>query len=81
SLLHCMPVYVGTSRGNWVVDDDEISLLEAAPAQEPPPQQQPTLPRTPPPSQSVQDANADAPLIPQRHGSAARGRASRGGFW
>ncbi len=64
SLLHGMPVYVGTSRGNWVVDDNEISLLEAAPAQEPPPPpQQPTPPRTPPPSQSAWDVQDDAPSI------------------
>lgn len=33
SLLHRMPVGVGTSRGTWVVDGDKISLLEAPPSQ------------------------------------------------
>lgn len=64
SLLHGMPVVVGTSRGSWVVDGDEISLLEAPLAQEPPPPPPPTQPRTPPPSQSARDAPADAPSIP-----------------
>jgi len=32
SLLHRLPVFVGTSRGSWIVDGDEISLLEAAPS-------------------------------------------------
>ncbi len=60
SLLHRMPVYVGTSRGNWIVDGDQISLLAAAPSQEPPPSRPPTA-RTSAPSQSALETQADAP--------------------
>jgi hypothetical protein len=35
SLMHRTPVYVGTARGNWVVDGDKMSLLEDAPERKP----------------------------------------------
>jgi hypothetical protein len=37
SLLHRTPVYVGTSRGNWVVDGAKISLLPALESLDPTP--------------------------------------------
>lgn len=58
SLLHQMPVFVGTSRGNWVVDGDQISLLEAAPPAEPP--QPPDPPRESAPSPSTGEDSRDA---------------------
>jgi hypothetical protein len=37
SLLHQMPIYVGTSRGNWVVDGAKISLLPEPESPDPTP--------------------------------------------
>jgi hypothetical protein len=37
SLLHQRPIYVGTSRGNWVVDGAKISLLPELESQDPAP--------------------------------------------
>lgn len=75
SLLHQTPVFVGTSRGNWVVDGDKISLLEAAPSQEPPPAQKPAPPRTSAPSQGAGTAqDAALPISPAPRFSGVRSR-------
>lgn len=35
SLLHRMPIYVGTSRGNWAVEGDRISLMQEGTGENP----------------------------------------------
>jgi hypothetical protein len=71
SLLHRTPVYVGTSRGNWVVDGARISLLPAPESPSPPSgaSQRPADSSSPPASLPQQQPPSPQPTAPAASGS------------